>query len=760
MPIGKDDNSYTRERAEAFASSAAAFDGIGIDLNLDDKEDLDGDLEDDLEDDLSVGRILKMAEEGLLLLDTTSDGEALPVDGGNEEDDLYSIGTNSDDDGNDDFDVADDDGNANVDTTGTDSVEYGNDGGEGGEGGDAFHVNAGMAATKPSVDGESLSSISPSASPDRRFFGSNGPPPPPPPPPEQVRVDVAVRSGVASARRASGEDLHVQQRHVSPPTPTMGNGPSQPQPPSPRSRPTTPTTAQRRTNRYRTARIATNAGVGIRQGLRKTGRLFTRGGAGGGKRRRSTTVAAADGGDDDDDDDDELDEEGGGNTASGRKVARLPLSATGGRKGQKGGRSFTGEGGIGEPDSLVQMNGYSANHTGRDALLTQRRDGIGGTTSNVDDTTATVRTIESTLRYVLVVLGAYMLGVARPDLAPFVSKAVELGGAAWVTCAVILALAFFRGQRERTQIGPTTSRSSVGMEPMPGTETYVLMKPSEGRHSRPPIPSSTDTNLRNDLSDSARPNEMTPLLDNSSYEEYAETSPSPTRRSVLAEPEASQRPAGELASRAEIPHPELEALHLVDCASSRRIIPNAEAVVLDNDLFHGKLLAMIRTSDADTDPTSSPQKTSFGPMQQAVSDYLRPKQRRFEFQFQIKLKKIPCGPLFLACEVDEPIKMGMVQRAFVGACLNFVRKMNSGFHSCLTGQDGVSPEDIKAGRYEKTHIAFTVDASMDALVATKPGNPLPKLGEAIQEDSESLRYRKRGGKINWNTDDVYTMGLW
>ena len=711
MPTGTDNNSNTREKVEAFASSA--FDDIGKDLNLD-QDDLDD------EDDLSVGRILKMAEEGLLILDS-SDGEALPVGVGmNDEDDLYSVGTISDDDddGNDGFGA--DDGNANVDTTGTDSVEYRNDG-DGGEDGAAFHANA------------SLSSISPSASPDRRFGGNEG-----------LRADVAVRSGVASARRVSGEDLRVQQ-HVPPPTPTMGNDHSQPmpqlqlQPPSPRSRPTTPTTAQRRTNRYRTARIATNAGVGIRQGLRRTGRLFTRGGTGGGKRRRSTTDAAA--ADDDDDGGgggDELDEEGGSNTVRGRNVAHHPRTATGGRNSRKGGRSSNDRGGIGGHDSLVQMNGYSANHTGRDALRTQRRDGLGSTTSGEDDTTATVRTIESILRYILIVLGAYMLGLARPDLAPFVSKAVELGGAAWVTCAVILVLAFFRGRRE----------------------TYALLqRSSEGGQGRLPIPSSTDANLRSDVSANARPNETTHLLSNNSWDEYAETSPSPIRRSVQTEPEPS-RPAGELASRTEMPHPELEALHLVDCASARRIVPNSEAVILDNDLFHGKLLAMIRTSDADTDPNASPHKTPFGPTQQAVSDYLRPKQRRFEFQFQIKFKKIPSGPLFLACEVEDSIKMGMVQRAFVGACLNFVRKMNSGFHSCLAGQDGVSPEDVKAGRYEKTHIAFTVDASMDALVATKPGDPLPKLGEAIQEDSESLRYRKRGGKINWNTDDVYTMGLW
>ena len=280
--------------------------------------------------------------------------------------------------------------------------------------------------------------------------------------------------------------------------------------------------------------------------------------------------------------------------------------------------------------------------------------------------------------------------------------------------------------------------------------------------------SSLDASLRIDVANDARVTEATPLLNNSSCEEHAETSPSPIQRPVRPEPEPG-RPGG-LAPGTKMPHPELEALHLVDCASTRRIVPNSKVFVVDNDLFHGKLFAMIRTSDADADPDSTTPQTMamtttetttlFGPTQQAVSDYLRPKQRRFEFQFQLKFKKIPPGPLFLACEVDEPIKMGMVQRAFVGACLNFVKKMNKGFHSCLTGQDGASPDDIRAGRYEKTHIAFLVDSSMDALVTTKPGEPLPRLGEAIQEDPNSLRYRKRGGRIKWNTEDIYTMGLW
>lgn len=258
---------------------------------------------------------------------------------------------------------------------------------------------------------------------------------------------------------------------------------------------------------------------------------------------------------------------------------------------------------------------------------------------------------------------------------------------------------------------------------------------------------SEDT-MRIEAVNDARPTEATPLLDDS-REDRVEASPSPIRKSGRIE----SGPA-DLPTSTQMPHPELEVLHLVDCASARRIIPS-EVVVLDNDLFRGKLLAMIRTSDADNEPELSSQ-TSISATQQAVSNYLRPKQRRFEFQFQLKFKRIPSGPLFLACEVDEAVKMGMVQRAFVGACLNFVKKMNSGFHSCLTGQEGTCMDD----RYEKTHIAFKVDASMDALVATRPGDPLPKLGEAIQEAPESLRYRKRGGKIDWNIEDTYTMGLW
>jgi hypothetical protein len=49
---------------------------------------------------------------------------------------------------------------------------------------------------------------------------------------------------------------------------------------------------------------------------------------------------------------------------------------------------------------------------------------------------------------------------------------------------------------------------------------------------------------------------------------------------------------------------------------------------------------------------------------------------------------------------------------------------------------------------------------MDRFNATKLGDPLPILGQAIAEDAETMKQRKKGGKIEWSTDHVYTMALW
>ena len=111
-------------------------------------------------------------------------------------------------------------------------------------------------------------------------------------------------------------------------------------------------------------------------------------------------------------------------------------------------------------------------------------------------------------------------------------------------------------------------------------------------------------------------------------------------------------------------HPHLKNLYVM-MTGSERIFPNGIESEIDNDLFYGKMLLMFRTPEAD-DPSTSSTKSS----------YFNGKQRRFEFQWQIRLKKLPEGEVFLAAEVEEPIQMGMIQRAVVGAALKFTKKMN------------------------------------------------------------------------------------
>jgi hypothetical protein len=49
---------------------------------------------------------------------------------------------------------------------------------------------------------------------------------------------------------------------------------------------------------------------------------------------------------------------------------------------------------------------------------------------------------------------------------------------------------------------------------------------------------------------------------------------------------------------------------------------------------------------------------------------------------------------------------------------------------------------------------------MNRIVATPPGQPVPQLGGEIEESDESIKRRKKGGRIEWNLHDTYTFSLW
>lgn len=238
-------------------------------------------------------------------------------------------------------------------------------------------------------------------------------------------------------------------------------------------------------------------------------------------------------------------------------------------------------------------------------------------------------------------------------------------------------------------------------------------------------------------------------------------------------------------------HPALSSVCVMDGNSEQRIIPNAnEAFVLDNDCFVGTVMLLMRTPDVDlqsppppppptadhsaaaaaattTDSHHHQQHHQMGPQQLAVSEYFRGKKRRFEFQFQIRLKRVPTGPLFLGCELEHAIKVGTFTKGLVGLLLAMVRRINPGFHYSW-GDNGHHNNHAKqqqeaSGDYEKTHLSFPVEASMDRIVITKPGEDPPILGrQELYESAESVkRRRKLGvGSVEWNTTDTFTMCLW
>lgn len=174
-------------------------------------------------------------------------------------------------------------------------------------------------------------------------------------------------------------------------------------------------------------------------------------------------------------------------------------------------------------------------------------------------------------------------------------------------------------------------------------------------------------------------------------------------------------------------------------------------------------MLLVRTPDVD-DPSFDMSQNSMGETPLRISDYFRDKKRRFEFQFQIKLKKIPSGPLFLGCELEHPIKVGTITKGLVGILLAMVRRINPGFHYSwgVPLDSKIDAKDIQDGNYEKTHLSFPVEASMDRVVITKPGETPPTLGEELFESNESVKRRRRmgAGSIDWNLEDTYTMCLW
>jgi len=105
----------------------------------------------------------------------------------------------------------------------------------------------------------------------------------------------------------------------------------------------------------------------------------------------------------------------------------------------------------------------------------------------------------------------------------------------------------------------------------------------------------------------------------------------------------------------QIHHSDLSNLCIINTQTMERIQPNDGPYYVENDFFSGYVFLMVRTPDVDYVKHSKSnnrikelkQQQGFVPeehsLQAKISNYFQDKTRRWEFQFQVKLKKLPTG---------------------------------------------------------------------------------------------------------------------
>jgi len=160
-------------------------------------------------------------------------------------------------------------------------------------------------------------------------------------------------------------------------------------------------------------------------------------------------------------------------------------------------------------------------------------------------------------------------------------------------------------------------------------------------------------------------------------------------------------------------------------------------IPVETELFAGKLLLIMR-------PPKNPQEDDPYWNERIFSK----KKRRVVMQLQGKLKYEPKGALYAGMEISDPMNLGLIAS---GLC-NIILKMTKSFNQELHYSFG--------DKKERAHICFPASTFFEDLVVTKSGDEPPVMGEQFQEPEDVAKSRKAyKTKIDWNTDDTYSMSF-
>jgi hypothetical protein len=279
-----------------------------------------------------------------------------------------------------------------------------------------------------------------------------------------------------------------------------------------------------------------------------------------------------------------------------------------------------------------------------------------------DEMNVIVCLVECVLRQIFICCVMFIAGTMASEQGALAAyHALELSLVSWGTCLLIIIL----GRFQRHQLHRNTRRSTLTATTANPAASTPLINNESGTTM------AASTPLTNNESGTTMGKHLTERLEKLTTSSDTERSPIRTK---LSNHESSEPPkliqkltlehiANTIPANQE-QHPHLENLYVI--CQRERVFPNA-LVDIDTEFFSGKMLLMFRTPDADESNLST---------NDAVVNYFRGKQRRFEFQWQLRLKKLVPGDVFMGVEVDEPIQIGMIQRALANAALAFTKKTN------------------------------------------------------------------------------------
>ena len=165
---------------------------------------------------------------------------------------------------------------------------------------------------------------------------------------------------------------------------------------------------------------------------------------------------------------------------------------------------------------------------------------------------------------------------------------------------------------------------------------------------------------------------------------------------------------------------------------------NAQTPIpVETELFKGTILLICR-------PATDPAKVDRYWNEKVFSK----KKRRVILQLQGKFKYKPTGTIFAGMEISDPMKLGLIANGLSNLILKLIRTPT--LHYSFVSST------------ERAHICFPASTFFETMVVTPPSETPPAMGGIdFEGETPEMRVERKAykTKIDWNTEDTYSMGF-